>query len=111
MPDLFMVVGDDGLPRGVVDRDRMESDATRLMYQLAAVAGDDAETDRIACEWVERLDPDAFGYVAAGALSLMTRNILAPLLEVLDQALPHIKFRAKLVESRDQAEEALGGGQ
>ena len=109
-PDLFMVVGDDGTPRGVVDRDRMQSDATRLMYQLAAVAGDDVETDRVASEWVERLDPDAFGYVAAGALSLMTRNILAPLLEVLDEALPHVEFRAKLAESRDQAAKTLGGG-
>ncbi|MDO3647675.1 hypothetical protein [Nocardia mangyaensis] len=110
-PDpLMMIVNEDGTPRGVVDRDRLESDSTRLMYQLAAAAGDDAETDRIACEWVERLDPDAFGYVAAGALSLMTRCILGPLLEVLDEALPHIKFRAKLAESRDHAEETLGGG-
>ncbi|MBF6213822.1 hypothetical protein IU487_22660 [Nocardia puris] len=109
-PEQYMVIGDDGIPRGVVDHAQLTADATRLMYQLAAAAGDNTETDRIAAEWVDRLDPDAFGYTAAGALSLMTRCVLAPLLEVLDAALPHIGFRAKLAESRDHAETTLGGG-
>lgn len=109
-PDRFMVIGDDGVPRGIVELADLQADATRLMYQMAAAAGDDAEVDRIGVEWSARLDPDAMGYAAAGALSLMTRNILAPLLEVLDEVLPDINFRAKLAESRDHAEVTLGGG-
>ncbi|WP_454194325.1 hypothetical protein [Nocardia sp. Marseille-Q1738] len=108
-PDHFMVIGDDGVPRGVVDLAEMQANATRLMYQLAAAAGDDAEVDRISTEWAARLDPDDFGYVCAGALSLLTRCVLAPLLEVLDEVLPRTGFRAKLAKSRDHAEQTLGG--
>ncbi|WP_051161330.1 hypothetical protein [Nocardia brevicatena] len=75
-----------------------------------AAAGNDAELDRIGMEWTARLDPDDFGYTAAAALSLMVRNIVAPLLEVVDEALPNIGIRAKLAESRDHAEATLGGG-
>ena len=109
-PPKFMVVGDDGVPRGIVELADLQSDATRLMYEMAAAAGNDAELDRIGFEWSARLDPDAMGYVSAGALSLMTRNILAPLLDVLDEVMPKAGFRAKLAESRDHAERTLGGG-
>ncbi|HEY9416623.1 MAG TPA: hypothetical protein VIQ30_17845 [Pseudonocardia sp.] len=109
-PPRFMVVGDDGVPRGIVELADLQSDATRLMYEMAAAAGNDAELDRIGFEWSARLDPDAMGYVSAGALSLMTRNILAPLLDVLDEVMPKAGFRAKLAESRDHAERTLGGG-
>ncbi|PPJ24150.1 hypothetical protein C5E45_28300 [Nocardia nova] len=108
--DQMFVVGKDGAPRGMVDVDRLQSDATLLMYEMAAAAGNDAAVDRIGIEWAARLDPDAMGYTAAGALSLMTRNILAPLLEVLDRALPELKFREKLAECRDDAARTLGGG-
>ncbi|MFI9537472.1 hypothetical protein ACIG56_30045 [Nocardia fusca] len=109
-PDKFMVVGDDGVPRGIVELADLQANATRLMYEMAAVAGNDAELDRIGMEWTARTDPDDFGYTTAAALSLMTRHILAPLLDVLDEVMPKAGFRAKLAESRDEAERNLGGG-
>ncbi|MGW5376231.1 hypothetical protein ACWESM_12365 [Nocardia sp. NPDC003999] len=111
-PDRFLIVGDDGLPRSVVDLADMQAHSTRLMYQMAAVASDNDALDRIGTEWAEALDPDFFGYVAAGALSLMVRNVLDPLLQVLDTLSPSLgaDLRAKLVESRDHAERTLGGG-
>jgi hypothetical protein len=104
-----MIIGDDGQPLSMLDIDRMQSDATILMYRLAAVAGDDAEVDRVAEEWLSSVGPDYAGYVSAAALSLTVRCILGPLLDVVDEALPHIDFRAKLAESRDHAERTLGG--
>ncbi|MEU2035157.1 hypothetical protein [Nocardia amamiensis] len=111
-PDRIMIVGEDGLPRSVVDLASMQAHATRLMYQMSAAAGDNDALDRIGTEWAGALDPDFFGYVAAGALSLMARNVLAPLLEVLDTLSPSLgaDLRAKLIESRDHAEQTLGGG-
>ncbi|RJO80234.1 hypothetical protein D5S18_00325 [Nocardia panacis] len=110
IPDRIMILGEDGAPKSVVDVARMQADATRLMYQMAAAASDNAELDRIGTEWAAALDPDYFGYVAAGALSLLVRNILAPLLEVLDATAPGHDFRRTLAESRDHAEATLGGG-
>lgn len=107
LPNHAMIVGEDGMPKSVVDIGKMQSDATRLMYQMAAAAGDDAELDRIGTEWAMSHDPDYFGYIAAGALSLLVRNILEPTLQVIDEVLPHIGLRAKITESRDNAEETL----
>ncbi|MBY3989141.1 hypothetical protein HQO84_16730 [Rhodococcus fascians] len=106
-PSHAMIVNDDGTPRGVADIDRIQSDATLLMYDMAAAAGDDDAVDAVAIEWTQKLDPDSMGYTSATALSLLARNILGPVLEVLDQLAPHLDFRGKLVESRDQAREAL----
>jgi hypothetical protein len=110
-PDSFMIVGDDGEPLAVVDSAKLSADATRLMYEMSAAAGDDAELDRIGTEWANEMHPDYFGYVCAGALSLMARCVLDPLLQVLDEVMPNAGFRAKLAESRDNAEDTLGGGQ
>lgn len=111
-PNRYMVMGADGLPRAVVDLAQVQSHATRLMYQMAAAADDDDRLDRIGIEWADALDPDFFGYVAAGALSLTARNVLRPLLEVLDTLAPElgVSLRDKLRESRDFAEQTLGGG-
>jgi ATP phosphoribosyltransferase regulatory subunit HisZ len=42
----------------------------------------------------------------------MARTVLRPLLEVLDALSPALgaDLRAKLIESRDHAEQTLGGG-
>ena len=108
MPDFAMIVGDNGEPLGVLDTAKMTADATRLMFQMAAAAGDDAELDRIGIKWTSALDPDTFGMVAAGALSLLVRCILAPTLDVIDQVMPSANFRAKLVQCRDDVS-TLGG--
>lgn len=106
-PSHAMIVNDDGTPRGVIDIDKMQADATILMYEMAAAAGDDDAVDAVAVEWVERLDADSMGYVSATALTLLARNVLAPILEVLDELAPALKLRAKLAESRDHAIETL----
>lgn len=82
MPAAALIVDDDGMPIAHVDFDRISTDATLFMYDLAATAGDDEATDRVSAEWVNRLGPATFGYVAAAALSLTVRNILGPTLDV-----------------------------
>ncbi|KZF00884.1 hypothetical protein A2J03_09885 [Rhodococcus sp. EPR-157] len=106
-PDHAMVVNADGSPRGVADISRIQSDATILMYEMAAAAGDDDAVDAVAIEWTGKLDPDSMGYTSAAALSLLARNVLGPVLEVLDQLAPNLDFRGKLAESRDHARETL----
>lgn len=108
-PERMLLVDDDGNPLSMIDTDQLQADATRLMYAYAAASGDDAELDRIAREWITRNDPRYFGYLAAAALSLITRNVLEPSLQVLDEALPHIKFREFLADARDNTERDLGG--
>ncbi|CAJ1505688.1 hypothetical protein [[Mycobacterium] burgundiense] len=81
IPSDAYIVGDDGLPIGHINIDQLTSDATLMMYEMAASAGDDAATDQVAIRWSGTHDPDYFGYLAAAALSLITRNILAPVLD------------------------------
>ncbi|WP_347956451.1 hypothetical protein [Gordonia aichiensis] len=102
----FLIVGDDGEPIAFMDYDKMTADATRLMYQIAMTAGDDEATDQVGIEWTRRLDPDYYGYVAAGALSLMVRCILAPILEVTDEL--GVDLRKGLRDSATNAEATLG---
>lgn len=106
-PSHAMIINSDGTPRGVADVDRIQSDATILMYQYAAAAGNDSAVDAVGVEWVECLDSDSMGYTAAAALSLITRCVLAPILDVLDEVAPQFDFRAKLAEGRDNAIETL----
>ncbi len=102
-PTHAMIVNGDGTPRGVADVDRIQADATIMMYEMAAAAGNDAAVDAVAIAWVQRLDSDSMGYVSASALSLLTRNILAPVLDIIDELAPRFDFRAKLAEGRDNA--------
>ncbi|GAB3228713.1 hypothetical protein [Mycolicibacterium hippocampi] len=79
------VVADDGTAIGQINVDDLESNATLLMYAFAESAGDDAKTDAVAAQWLDRIGPDQFGYVAASALSMMTRHVLAPVLDVAER--------------------------
>ncbi|WP_159842387.1 hypothetical protein [Nocardia sp. CY41] len=110
--DLALIVNDDGTPRGVLDVSQIQSAATVMMYEYAVAAGDDDATDRVGIEWAQILPPDELGYTTAAALSLLARNVLGPLLQVLDAVSPELgaDLRAKLVESRDYAQATLGGG-
>ncbi|MDJ0359706.1 hypothetical protein [Rhodococcus sp. H29-C3] len=107
-PSHAMIVNGDGTPRGIADIDRIQSDATLMMYDMAAAAGDDDAVDAVSIAWIAKLDSDSMGYVSASALSLIARNVLGPVLEVLDQLAPQLNFRAKLIESRDHASKTLG---
>lgn len=101
IPSEAFIVGDDGTPKGHIDLDRLQADATMLAYELAATAGDDAATDRVAEDWMAATgDADYFGYVAAGALSAVVRHILAPTLDVAANF--GADLRPGLQESRDE---------
>jgi len=109
IPSEAFIVGDDGLPIAHIDIDRLQSDATMLMYEMAATAGDDAATDAVGARWAARHDPDYFGYLAAAALSLTTRNILAPTLDVAAEL--GVDLRPGLRRACDDALRDLGGDQ
>lgn len=79
------IVDDDGQPIGRVNFDDLETNATLLMYAFADSAGDDDKTDAVAAEWLDRIGVDDFGYVAASALSLMTRHVLATVLDIVER--------------------------
>lgn len=102
-----MIVGDDGIPTGMVDFAQIQSEATILIYAYAAAAGDDATVDAVALELLNEHDADTVGYVNAAALSLMVRCVIAPMLETIDRLAPNLDFRAKLAEARDNAIETL----
>ena len=106
-PTHGMIVGDDGIPTGVVNFAQIHSEATILMYQYAAAAGNDEAVNAVALELLNRHDTDTVGYVNAAALSLIVRCVIAPMLETIDKLAPNLDFRAKLAESRDDAIETL----
>ncbi|MGQ4618444.1 hypothetical protein [Nocardia sp. R7R-8] len=112
MPDVRLIVNDDGTPRGVLDVSRIQSAATVMMYEYACAAGDDAATDSVGIEWAQTLPPDELGYTTACALALLVRNVIAPILEVVATLAPEVErdIRSKLAESRDYAQATLGGG-
>jgi hypothetical protein len=85
MPAAAIIVDDDGLPVAHVNFDRLTSDATLLMYEMATTAGDDAATDQVAVKWSSTHSPDHFGYLCASALSLTVRHILAPTLDTCER--------------------------
>ncbi|CAN5754497.1 hypothetical protein BH09ACT7_BH09ACT7_32460 [soil metagenome] len=106
IPSEAFIVGDDGLPIAHIDIDKLTSDATLLMYEMAATAGDDAATDQVAIKWAGSHDPNHFGYLCASALSLMTRHILAPTLDAAAAA--GVDLRPGLKNASDDAHHDLG---
>ncbi|QSM00085.1 hypothetical protein SEA_CASHLINE_46 [Gordonia phage Cashline] len=106
LPDRALVVDETGALTSVVDIEQLQADATRLMYAFAATAGDDEETDRVATKWASEHDPEYFGYLAAAALSFMTRLILAPTLDAAEAA--GLDLRIGLLQAARNAEHTLG---
>jgi hypothetical protein len=106
IPAEAIVIDDDGLPVGHIDFDRLQSDATMLMYQMATTAGDNNATDQVGAKWAGAHEPDYFGYLCSAALSLMTRCILAPTLDVAAEL--GVDLRPGLRKSCDDALRDLG---
>ncbi|CAM3224668.1 hypothetical protein [Tsukamurella hominis] len=106
-PAEFFIADEKGLPIGHIDVDKLQSDATLLMYDLAETAGDDEATDRVAEKWVTATDPQYYSYLAAAALSLTVRHVLAPSLDVAQRA--GIDLRAGLRRAAAYARRDLGG--
>lgn len=107
IPSEAIIVGDDGMPIAHINFDRLTSDATLLMYEMAASAGDNDATDQVGAKWASTNDPDYFGYLCAAALSLMVRNVLAPTLDVADQL--GVDLRTGLQRANDHAHRTLEG--
>ena len=103
-PDFIIVADDDGTPKSMVDVDRLQTDATRLMYQLAVSAGDDDATDKVSERWVAAHDPDYFGYLAAATLSLLVRNVLAPTLDAAEAVGLHLRDGLRAAASQAESE-------
>lgn len=108
IPPEAIIVDDDGMPIAHVDFDRLQADATMLMYEMAASAGDDNETDRVGARWAGSHDPDYFGYLCSAALSLLVRNVLAPTLDVASEI--GVDLRTGLRRACEDALRDLGGG-
>jgi hypothetical protein len=109
IPAEAIIVDDNGMPTGHINFDRLQSDATMLMYQMAATAGDNTATDRVGAQWAAAHEPDYFGYLCSAALSLMTRCILAPTLDAAAEL--GVDLRPGLRKSCDDALRDLGGQQ
>ncbi|WP_370332600.1 hypothetical protein [Mycolicibacterium hippocampi] len=107
IPAEAIIVDNDGMPIAHVDFDKLQSDATMLMYEMAASAGDDDATDQVGAKWAGSNDPDYFGYLCSAALSLMVRNILAPTLDVASEV--GVDLRPGLKRACDDAVRDLGG--
>ncbi len=99
LPSHAMIVDDNGQPLSVMDIDRMQSDSIELAYEMAMHCGDQDALDAIAAKWLTRVGVDGFGYVAAGALRMMTHFILDPTLQTVDQLAPQLRFRDKLADA------------
>lgn len=109
MPEHAMLVDDDGQPLGMMDINRMQSDSIEMAYEMAMHCGDADALDALSGKWLDRVGVDAFGYVAAGALRMMTHNILDPVLLTIDQLAPTLKFRDKLADAFENARTAGSG--
>lgn len=83
--DVYIVVDDDGSPIGMFDKDQIDTDAVKFAFELAAACADEHEVDRVVTKTIDKVGVDGFGYVAAAALSIMTKEILAPTLVVTDK--------------------------
>lgn len=104
-PAHAMLIDDNGEPIGVMDLDRMQSDAIELAYEMAMYCDDETTLDTISEKWLNRVGVDAFGYVAAGALRMMTHYILDPTLQTVDKLAPQLRFRDKLVDAYRNSKE------
>lgn len=107
-PSRFIITDSAGNPKGVVDGNQLDADCLRLMSELATAAGDDRQLDAIGCRWSREVDPDYLGYVSAGALSLMVRCVVAPLLEAVDTLRPDLEVRTMLAENLRAPEQGDG---
>lgn len=85
MDNSFIVIDGDGIPAGIVDVDKIQSDGLNLAFLLAAQSGNEDVTERILAEHVERHGTQGIGYVLMAAIKHMTNDILAGAFDVMEQ--------------------------
>ncbi|SJN39414.1 hypothetical protein [Luteococcus japonicus] len=83
MTNVF-IVDDDGMPIAGVDPEAIAAAGVRLAFDLAANCDDPEALDRITGQYLDQYGAAAFGYLAASALSIVVREVLAPTLQVTD---------------------------
>lgn len=90
----YLIVDDDGVPQASLDMDKITDHGVKLAFRLAAArdeAGRQAAANDIAAQVLAEVGPDAFGYIAACALTTMARDILHPVLDCADAAGVHLR--------------------
>lgn len=80
--DIYMLVGDDGEPLGVLDMQMISDEGIRLAFAFAANCDNPTALDHIQVETLTRVGVAAFGYVCANALRAMAEHILSPSFDV-----------------------------
>ncbi|WP_072688412.1 hypothetical protein [Rhodococcus marinonascens] len=93
LPENAMIVDDHGAPLAVVNIDQMQADSIALAYDMARNCGDVDALDQVSAKWLNKIGPEGFGYVAAGALRTMTHHILDPTLQTVDELAPALNYR------------------
>lgn len=83
--EVYLVVDDDGSPIAMFDKGQIDSDGVKFAFALAAVCADEDAVDEVVAETLTRVGVDGFGYVAAAALSILVKEVLAPTLVVTDK--------------------------
>lgn len=109
LPSHATILDDAGMPTAVVNIDDIQANAIKLAYDMAAACGDAAALDDVSAFWMDEVGPDAFGYVAAGALRTLAQYILDPTLMAVEALAPEVgkRLRDKLVEGAENAEASL----
>lgn len=102
--NVYLVTDENGIPVSFFDKDQIDTDGVRFAFELAAACADENAVDQVVTKTIDRVGVDGFGYIAAAALSIMTKEILAPTLQVTDAV--GVDLRTMLGKLAAGAEEA-----
>ncbi|MDQ7910240.1 hypothetical protein RB614_37680 [Phytohabitans sp. ZYX-F-186] len=84
--ETYIVVGDDGTPKAVVDLALLTEEGAKLGAAMALSCDDPERLDAITAEAVEKYDDPTYSFVISAALRMVTENILAPCMAVAHKA-------------------------
>lgn len=97
MIDNVILTDENGFPTGSMDVKQIQRDGLDLAFRLAAICGDEGETERILADEIERQGTPGIGFVVIAAIKHMTNDILAGAFDVMETA-TGTKPRAKMAE-------------
>lgn len=93
----YIIVDDNGMPTATMDVEQIQTDATDLVFSLAAHCGDEAKTEQILTEHITRHSTHGLALVLVAAMKSMTNDILAGAFDVM-QTTTGLDPRAKMAE-------------